>query len=293
MSADAFAPPPAASSWESTRAWFRTQWAFFKVSLAERFVYRGDFFLGTFFRFLPIVTQIFLWGAVFSNVLTGDDSPGTIAGFSYHDIIAYYLMTMIARAASSMPGLANGIARDVREGTIKKYLVQPVDMLTLLLLQRLAHKIVYYVMAGIPFAVLFYLCRDFFDGFPDATTFAAFLLSLLLGFVLGFFLEAAMGMISFWLLEISSLLLVFMMANFFFSGHMFPIDILPDTFQAIVRLTPFIYLAYFPAAVFLGKITGPDLVWGLALQVFWTITMIIVCRVAFFYGVKRYSGFGG
>ncbi len=48
-----------------------------------------------------------------------------------------------------------------------------------------------------------------------------------MSFLLGFFLEATLGMIGFWFLEVSSLLFVYMLFNFFFSGHMFPIDMLP------------------------------------------------------------------
>ena len=58
-----------------------------------------------------------------------------------------------------MPGLASGIARDIREGTIKKYLLQPVDMLSFLLMTRLAHKLVYYAVAIVPFALVFWMCR--------------------------------------------------------------------------------------------------------------------------------------
>ena len=43
-----------------------TWWTILRISLEERLVYRGDFALGTLMRFLPIVTQIFLWSAVFS-----------------------------------------------------------------------------------------------------------------------------------------------------------------------------------------------------------------------------------
>ena len=77
-------------------------------------------------------------------------------------MIAYYLLTMITRAFSSMPGLASGIARDIREGTIKKYLIQPIDMLGFLLMYRVAHKLVYYVVAAVPFALVFSLCRGYF-----------------------------------------------------------------------------------------------------------------------------------
>ena len=73
-----------------------------------------------------------------------------IAGYNYHEMIAYYLLTMVGRAFSSMPGLASSIARDIRDGTIKKYLLQPVDMLGFLMMNRLAHKLVYYGVARGP-----------------------------------------------------------------------------------------------------------------------------------------------
>jgi ABC-2 type transport system permease protein len=273
-----------------------TSWIILRISLEERLVYRGDFALSTLMRFLPIVTQIFLWGAVFSAIGTGADSSGkptTIVGYSFSDMIAYYLLTMIARSFSSMPGLASGIARDIRDGNIKKFLIQPVDMLGYLLLYRVAHKLVYYVIALAPFALVFFLARGYFHGWPDAPTFVAFLASLVMSFLLGFFLEAALGMIGFWFLEVSSLLFVYMLFNFFFSGHMFPIDMLPGNWGDIVKLLPLQYLAYFPAAVFLGKIQGPALAHGLILEFAWVIVSIILCRFLFFVGTKRYSGFGG
>ena len=98
--------------------------------------------------------------------------PATIVGYSYRDMIAYYLLTMISRAFSSMPGLASGIARDIRDGTVKKYLIQPIDMLGFLLLYRVAHKLVYYTVAAAPFALVFYLCRGYFPAGPTRSTLA-------------------------------------------------------------------------------------------------------------------------
>src|SRR4029079_5354172 len=97
----------------------QTWWTILRVCIKERLVYRGDFWLGTLMRFLPIVTQIFLWSAVFAGV-RGMTGGGTqqIAGYAYEDFVAYYLLTMISRAFSSMPGLAGGIARQIRDGEI-------------------------------------------------------------------------------------------------------------------------------------------------------------------------------
>ena len=178
-----------------------TWWTIFRTSLQERLVYRGDFALGTLMRFLPIVTQIFLWWAVFAAVRTerGAESQ-SIAGWTYYNFVAYYLLTMVSRAFSSMPGLASGIALQIREGEIKKYLIQPVDMVAFLLVGRIAHKLAYYTVAAGPFVLVFILCRGYFNGWPGPITLAAYVASLLMAFLLGYFLEASIGMAGFWFL---------------------------------------------------------------------------------------------
>lgn len=276
-----------------------TWWTILRISLEERLVYRGDFALGTLMRFLPIVTQVFLWKAIFEAIefsragAAGHAGDETIAGYSYHDFIAYYLLTMVGRAFSSMPGLASGIALQIRNGEIKKFLVQPIDLVGFLLLNRLAHKLVYYSVALGPFALVFFLCRGFFPGWPDATTMLAFLASLLMAFLLGFFLEATLGMLGFWFLEVSSLLFVYMLFSFFFSGHMFPIDMLPGIWGQMVEALPLKYLAYFPAAVFLGKVQGQELAVALWVELAWVAFFMVASRVALNRGYRRYSGFGG
>jgi len=266
-------------------------WVIFRTCVEERLVYRGDFALGTLMRFLPILTQIFLWTAVYAA------AGSTIGGYTREDVIAYYLLTMLGRALSSMPGLASGVALQVRTGEIKKFLIQPIDLLNYLLLARVAHKLVYYAVAAGPFALVFWLCGDYFPEWPEPHVWAAFLSSLVMGFALGFYLEATLGMIGFWFLEVSSLLFVYMLANFFFSGHMFPLDFLtdslPDWAATLLWFQPLKFLAYFPAAVYLGKVSGPELWQGLALQAAWVVFFFVAARTAMHRGFQRYSGFGG
>lgn len=268
-----------------------TCWTILRISLEERLVYRGDFALGTLMRFLPIITQIFLWYAIFNSAGSTEDSQ--IVGYSYRDMVAYYLLTMLSRAFSSMPALASGIATQVRNGEIKKFLVQPIDLLTFLLLSRIAHKLAYYSVAILPFAFVFWLCGDYFPAWPPPEQILAYIVSLILGFMLGFYLEASIGLFSFWFLEVTSLLFVYMLLSFFLSGHMFPLDFLPDPWNQIVEFLPFRYLAYFPSAVWLGKVQGADLVRGLLIEVAWVVFFIVLSRFALARGINRYSGFGG
>jgi ABC-2 type transport system permease protein len=84
-----------------------------------------------------------------------------------------------------------------------------------------------------------------------------------------------------------------MLFSFFFSGHMFPLDFLPEPWDALFQLIPLQYLAFFPAAIFLGKVQGPELVNGLLIEAGWVVFFIIVSRVALRRGMNRYSGYGG
>lgn len=276
----------------------RANWFILKTCIAERLTYRGDFAFATLIRFLPIVTQVFLWTAIYAG-----DTSRIINGYSYHDMVAYALLVMVGRAFSSMPGLAQGIARDVRDGTIKKYLTQPVDMLGYLFWARVAHKLVYYVIATAPFALVFYICRGFFEHSPDVTTIAAFAASLILAFLIGFLMECLIGLIAFWFLEVSSLIFIFMMLNYFLSGHMVPLDWLPGLFRGnpgtqevvreVVNYLPFGYLAYVPASIMLGKFQGPELATHLLAGTAWVVILLVANRIAFARGLRRYSAFGG
>ena len=250
-------------------------WMIFRTALEERLAYRGDFALGTLMRFLPIITQIFLWWAVFESVGNGTAEGSKIAEYTFQNMVAYYLLSMLGRAFSSMPGLASQTAKQIREGEIKKYLVQPIDMIGFMLLGRVAHKVAYYTIAILPFALVFFLCRGYFDGWPSAEVMAAFLLSLLFAFLLGFFLDMCIGLIGFWFLEVSSLLFVYMLLNFFLSGHMFPLDLLPSPWATVVNYLPFRYLAYFPAAIFLGKVPEEDLWTEVGIEFLW---LLAFCR---------------
>ncbi|MEZ6064220.1 MAG: ABC-2 family transporter protein [Planctomycetaceae bacterium] len=166
-------------------------------------------------------------------------------------------------------------------------------MLQYLFCYRLAHKIVYYGVAAGPFALVYYLCRNYFPGWPDGWTFAGFVASLVMGFLLGFLLEAFLGMIAFWFLEVSSLLFIYMMLNYFLSGHMIPLDLLGPNINAVIEYLPFKFLAYSPAAIFLGKYSHAELVRELVLELSWIVLLWLGCRVAFARGLKRYSAFGG
>lgn len=271
---------------------WRIRWCILRTGLSERLVYRADFAFATLVRFLPIVTQIFLWGAIYGAFEPGG-ATRTLHSYRYGDMVAYYLLVMLGRAFSSMPGLTTGIARDIRDGAIKKFLTQPVDLIDYLFWHRVAHKLVYYLIATGPFALVFWLCRSYFPGWPDSPTLLSAAFALVLAFLIGFLIESLLGLIAFWYLEVSSLIFVYMLLNYFLSGHMLPLDWLPSPFSDAILWLPFKYLAYVPAAILLQRYTTEQLALELAVGTAWAAGLWLLNRWALARGLHRYSAFGG
>ncbi|MCC6419370.1 MAG: ABC-2 family transporter protein [Gemmataceae bacterium] len=267
----------------------RKYWKIFRTSLTERLAYRADFFLSTLLRFLPMVTTILLWQAVYAAAGAG----ASRGGFTMDQMISYLLLVHISRMFSSMPGLAQGIARDIRSGNLKKYLLQPIEMLPYLLSYRVAHKCAYIATSALPYGILFFLCRDYFTLPTDPGIWAGYVTTLLLGFLVGFFFEATLGMLGFWFLEVGSFLYVINTVNYFVSGQMFPLDLLPGWLADVLKFLPFKYLAYFPATILLGKVQGQELVQGLLIEAAWAAGFIVLARWLYRLGLRRYSAYGG
>lgn len=263
-------------------------WVVFRVALAERLVYRADFFIATFLRFIPIITTILLWRAIYD----GADRT-EVGGLAYRQMVSYYLFVMISRAFGSMPRLATDISADIRDGGLRKYLLQPIDYLAYHLALRVAHKLIYFVMAAAPYAVVFWLCRRFLPGWPAGETLGLSVIALVLAFLLGFAINGLIGMLGFWFLEVGSFLHVFMTAQYFLSGHMFPLSLLPEQVGQVVTYLPFAYETYYPTLILLQRLDPGEMVRVILVQLVWVVVLAAATRIAWSRGLRRYAAFGG
>lgn len=260
----------------------------FRVALSERLVYRADFFISTFLRFIPIVTTILLWQAIYDGA-----GKVTVGGLAYDQMVSYYLFIMITRAFGSMPRLATDISKDIRDGGLRKYLLQPIDYLGYTITLRMAHKMVYFLMASLPYAVVFFICKQFLPGWPTGEMLGFAIVSLVLAFMLGFAINSLIGLLGFWFLEVSSFLNVFMTAQYFLSGHMFPLSLLPEGVQRVVIHLPFAYETYYPTMLLLQRLDRAAAIDVILGQLAWLLIISVCGRLAWHFGLRRYAAFGG
>src|SRR5581483_37788 len=104
-----------------------------------------------------------------------------------------------------------------------------------------------------------FLMRHFFSHVPSLWEIGAFVVSLFIAFSIGMLFCFIVGTLAFWFLEISTFLFVVMMIEFFLSGQMIPLNILPASMQTFLSLSPFGYEGYWPCMILMGKVPQTEL----------------------------------
>src|SRR4029453_5631235 len=100
-------------------------------------------------------------------------------------------------------------------------------------------------------------------------------------------------MLAFWILEISTVVFILYSFEYFLSGQIFPLDIMPDWLQGFVRWSPFTYELFFPVQVYMERTSGVRLWQGLATQAGWVALMWLVAVTMWRRGVRQYQAVGG
>lgn len=271
----------------------RKYWHVISIGVQNNLTYRFNFLARTLFGFIPLTAILLLW----RNIYAGNEARGAgtaIASFTLVEMTTYYLVVTIVDALTAVNEDDWQIAADIKDGNISQFLLKPVDYLWFRFCLFLSGRATYLTVAFVPIAIVVFCLRESFLLPPDFGTMALFLFSVFLTAMLQFFLSYTMAMLAFWLMEISTFVFILYAFEYIASGHMFPLDILPESVRLILlNFTPFPYQLYLPVSIYLGKITGTKLVVSLAMQAAWVVIAYLLARFAWHRGIKKYAAAGG
>ena len=259
----------------------------FDIGLQNTFVYRWNFFLRSIFGFVPLIGTVFIWRAIF------DERKSDIAGYGYSSMIFYFLVTMLVNNIVTPTEDEWQIAAEIRDGLINAFLTKPLNYLGHRTSLFLSSRLLYTFVTLLPVAVAFLIFRSFVVLPHHGLTWLFFAISLAMAAFIQFFIAYALAMMAFWILEISTIVFILYSFEYFLSGQMFPIDIMPLWIQIIEKWLPFTYEIFFPVAIFLERIHGRDIYIGLAIQTAWLLATWLIARLMWRFGVRHYQAVGG
>jgi ABC-2 type transport system permease protein len=267
----------------------RKYWYVINVGIQNNLTYRFNFLARTLFGLIPLIATLYVWQTIYA----GKGNGAEVGSYTLAQMVSYYLLVTIVDALTAVNEDDWQIAADIKDGNISQFLLKPINYLTYRLCLFVSGRITYLAVAAIPLAV-FVLCLHRYFILPrDWATFGCFAISVVLTALLQFFTSYAMAMLAFWVLEVSTFIFILFAFEYIASGHLFPLDILPPWLAHVLFLTPFPYQMYFPVAVYMGKVTGPELARGMLVQIAWVAAAYGFAQFMWQRGIKKYSAVGG
>ena len=259
------------------------------IGLQNNLTYRVNFLARALFGLIPLVAVLYLWRTIYA----GKGADPKVASYSLAQMISYYLLVTVVDALTAVNEDDWQIAADIKDGNISQFLLKPMDYLTYRLCLYGAGRIGYLTVAAIPLTLFILSLREYFVLPASWGTLGLFCVSTVLTALLQFFMSYTMALLAFWVLEVSTFIFVLYAFEYLASGHLFPLDILPPGVAQALTWTPFPYQLYFPVSVYLGKVTGPELWQGLAIQAGWVLAAYGLARWMFGRGIRHYEAVGG
>jgi ABC-2 type transport system permease protein len=259
------------------------------IGIQNTLVYRFNYLARAGLGLIPLSATLYLWQTVYG----GSQSGSRVADYSLTQMVSYYLLVTIVDALTAVNEDDWQIAQEIRDGTISQFLLKPIDYLAYRFCLFITGRGMYTLMACVPVGLYVAWHGDRLVPMPGPAQAAAFVLSVALTACLQFLMSFSMALLSFWVLEVSTFIFILFAFEYAAGGHLFPLDILPPTAQAVLSLTPFPYQMFFPVSIYLGRVTGPALWQGLAIQAVWVMVAYAAARWMWRNGIRKYAAFGG
>ena len=127
----------------------------------------------------------------------------------------------------------------------------------------------------------------------DIVLFLTFVLSMILSYILSFYLNLIFGYLAFWLMNIWGFDILKGSIIKFFSGAMIPLAFFPGIVRDIFELLPFASMVYKPTMIYMGKISGVNILIALGEQIIWILVFYGIAKLLWHFAQKRLAVQGG
>lgn len=254
-----------------------------KIQFKQYNMYKSNFWLFTLNRIVEIVVYIFVWQAIYNQ--TGD-----AGGYTLSQMITYYILVFTLSSLVTW-GINEDMAHSIRNGQINKELLNPLSYFQYYFGINLG-ELAFALVTGI---ATFVICNIFWSvSFSvSITNFILFIIVILLGIPITFFLQMIVGTVGFYSNSIWGMQILRKAIISIFSGIIAPITLFPNWFQTLANILPFQELIYTPINIWLGQISVAEVCPIIIKQIIWGIILYILAKIFFNHAIKRVTINGG
>jgi len=217
-------------------------WAIFKTQLLNRLAYPADLLGHGLTIIIYLWVFIFLWRTTYRTMGASED---TIAGLTLNQTIWYLMLaeTLIL----SRPRLSRLISRAVKDGSVAYLLNKPYNFLLYHFSVGLGDSLTNMVFNLFAGGALVWLMQS---SPPPVWGWPMVLLTMILAWTIDFCFAAIIGLTAFVVEDVNAYDWIYQKFLFILGGMLIPLDFFPGWLRTISQASPFAYMIYGPARLF-------------------------------------------
>jgi ABC-2 type transport system permease protein len=255
------------------------------VTYKEWAAYRSHILISLFVGPVTFLVQYFIWRAVYTY-------KPVINGFTLEDIITYYAVVTVIHYLV-MDFADWNLHMLIRTGRFVTYMIRPLSHRLFAFSQKAGHRVLGFFWEFIPVYFIFFFILKM-PLIPAHLGWA--LCSIILGFIMNFFINYCIGILGFWLIRGEGVRRMIQIFSMLFRGVFIPLVFFPPVIQKVLFFLPFQFATYVPIRVFIGsyELAGFtfDLPHIIGIQAIAVAIMFFVSEFLWRLGVKKFTGVG-
>jgi len=255
------------------------------VTYKEWSAYRTHSLVSVFAGPVYFIVQYYIWAAVYGG-------EGSLAGMEFMQTVRYF-------GAAALIGYLTMDFADwnlqmlVRTGKFLTFAMRPMHHRFFALSQKVGHRVLGFFFEFLP-CILIFMFVFRIDIMPEHLLWTV--LSVVLAFLMNFYVNYCLGMTAFFLVKANGVRVVYQLLAQIFSGALMPLNFFPEIMQRVMLFLPFQYTNYIPAMVWTGHqsigVLGLSVPQAVCLQAVAVLLMYGFSEVLYRVSMKQFTAVG-
>ncbi|NLL00444.1 MAG: hypothetical protein GX271_07270 [Clostridiales bacterium] len=260
-------------------------WAVAVVTYKEWSAYRTHSMVSILVGPIYFIVQYFIWTAAYGGraQLNGMDLSQMITYFGASTLIGYLTMDFADWNLQML----------IRTGKFLTFALRPIHHRFFAFSQKVGHRLLGLLFEFIP---CYFIFTILFKVSLVPTHIGWTILSVVLAFLMNFYIHYILGMTAFWFTQSTGIRRVFDLLSGVFSGVFIPLVFFPQVLQKILFFLPFPYMSYVPVMVFTGDFTlagvRMDIPSIVGIQCLAVCITILISEIIYRASMRRFNGVG-
>lgn len=257
--------------------------AFAKKSFLQKSAYRLDHWMGILNTLIRLVIYVEIYRALYGDRQAVD-------GITMSMVTTNFILSLGLESFFVVNDFY--LAGRINNGSIATEMLLPVSFHGRMLADNLgvaAFKLIFHFVPAMLVAVLFIGIA----APAGAGAFGLFVLSALFGYGVLWSLSFLFQMFSFWLINVWAIMTIKNVFINVLSGSMIPLWFMPETVRRIIAFTPFEGIYFTPVQIYLGTISGGEILAGFIKQLVWIACLMAAGFVLWNKGKRKLVVQGG